>query len=124
MGRRDHERGRLRWEILHALRRAADSHRHPMTLRSCLHMLLLAVVVDFTPSLCLAEINSEAMRRARTAAEGGDFPAAIEILKEEAAKGSPEAANALGELHFSGKGVKASPSEAARWFQQAVDASY
>jgi TPR repeat protein len=95
-----------------------------MIFHFCLRALLGVAVLAFPTALFAAEVNSEAMRRARTAAENNDFPAAIEILKQEAAKGSAEAANALGELHFAGKGVKASPSEAARWFQQAVDASY
>ena len=95
-----------------------------MILRFCLRLLPGAAVLAFSSVLFAAEINSEAMRRARAAADKKDFPAAIKILKEEAAKGSPEAANALGELHVAGMGMKASPSEAARWFQQAVDASY
>jgi len=95
-----------------------------MIARFCCRVLLLIAATAFAPALFSADPPSEAMRRARTAAEGGDFSTAIEILKGEAAKGSPEAAHALGELHFAGKGVSASPAEAARWFQQAVDASY
>ena len=62
--------------------------------------------------------------RARAAARGGDFKGAIELLTGEAKKGSAEAANALGELSLGGQGGKVSPAEAARWFQQAADASY
>ena len=68
-------------------------------------------------------VNSP-LDRARAAARGGDFTGAIELLKAEAGKGSAEAANALGELNLGGQGVKPSTSEAARWFQQAADASF
>ena len=61
---------------------------------------------------------------ARDAARKGDFAKATELLKAEAAKGNAEAANALGELSLAGRGMKASPAEAVRWFQQAVDASF
>ena len=62
--------------------------------------------------------------RARAAARGGDIKGAIELLTAEAKKGSAEAANALGELNLGGQNGKPSPAEAARWFQQAADASY
>ena len=71
-----------------------------------------------------ADPANSPLDRARSMARGGDFAGAIELLKGEAKKGSAEAANALGELNLGGQGVKASATEAARWFQQAADASY
>ena len=71
-----------------------------------------------------AEPANGPLDRARGMARGGDIAGAIELLKGEAKKGSAEAANALGELNLGGQGSKPSAAEAARWFQQAADASY
>ncbi len=74
-------------------------------------------------TLRAAEPAPGPLDRARAAAQKGDFAGAIDFLKIEAAKGNAEAANALGELNLAGKGAKPSAAEAARWFQQAADAS-
>ena len=65
----------------------------------------------------------EALKKARELATKNDFEGAAKILRTEAEKGSAEAANALGELYIAGRGVKASPAEALRWFQKAADAA-
>ena len=64
------------------------------------------------------------LERARTLATSGDFAGALALLEAEAGKGNAEAANALGEANLAGYGPKASAAEAARWFQQATDASF
>ena len=87
--------------------------------------ILLAIsAVAFSGLLGAAEPAENPLQRAQAMATGGDMKGAIELLKNAAEKGSAEAANALGELHLLGQGVTASPVEAARWFQQAADASY
>ena len=63
------------------------------------------------------------MQRAQAMATKGDMKGAVELLKAAAEKGNAEAANAIGELYLSGQGVTPSAPEAARWFQQAADAS-
>ncbi len=87
--------------------------------------LALAAILAVTHTLPAADaIPPEPLMRARAAAKAGDFATAITVLEGEAAKGNAEAANALGEIHYAGRGVKASATEAARWFQKAADASY
>ena len=66
----------------------------------------------------------EALKKARDLAAKNDFEGAAKILRTEAEHGDAEAANALGELHLMGRGVKASPAEAMRWFQKAADAGH
>ena len=64
----------------------------------------------------------EALQKAQAALDKGDTETALKLLQAEAGKGNAVAANALGEIHISGRGVKASPAEAAQWFQKAADA--
>ena len=63
-----------------------------------------------------------ALQKAQAALDKGDNETAIKLLRAEADKGNAVAANALGEIHIAGRGVKASPAEAAKWFQKAADA--
>ena len=63
-----------------------------------------------------------ALQKAQAALDKGDTEAAIKLLRAEADKGDAIAANALGEIHIAGRGVKASPAEALKWFQKAADA--
>ena len=63
-----------------------------------------------------------ALQKAREAMEKGDAEGAIKLLRPEADKGNAEAANALGELQVAGRGTKAAPAEAVKWFQKAADA--
>ncbi|MEO7318553.1 MAG: hypothetical protein ABIZ56_06165 [Chthoniobacteraceae bacterium] len=95
-----------------------------MTDRPSTRILLAVVAVAFSAILHAAEPAKSALQRAQELAVSGDVKGAVELLKTEAGKGSAEAANAVGELHLVGQGVKASTAEAARWFQQAADASY
>ena len=62
------------------------------------------------------------LQKAREALEKGDAEGAVKLLRPEADKGNAEAANALGELQIAGRGIKAAPTEAVKWFQKAVDA--
>ena len=64
------------------------------------------------------------LQKARAALEKGDAEGAIKLLRPEADKGNAEAANALGELTLAGRGTKASPAEAVKWFQKAADAGH
>ena len=93
-----------------------------MIVRLFLRTLLAASA--FPMILHAAEPAPGPLQRAQALATSGDLKGAIELLKIEAKKGSAEAANTLGELHLMGQGVPASPVEAARWFQQAVEASF
>ncbi len=65
---------------------------------------------------------SPALQKAQTALDKGDAEGAIKLLRIEADKGNAIAANALGEIHIAGRGVKAAPAEAVKWFQKAADA--
>lgn len=87
---------------------------------------LLTTLIAFAilGTIHAADPANTPLDRARAAARGGDFKGAMELLTAEAKKGNAEAANALGELSLSGQVGKASAAEAARWFQQAADASY
>lgn len=64
------------------------------------------------------------LKDARAAAEKGDFPTALKILRADAAKGGADSANALGELLLTGRSGPPEPAEAARFFQAAADASH
>ena len=64
------------------------------------------------------------LQKAREALEKGDAEGAVKLLRPEADKGNAEAANALGELQIAGRGTKAAPVEAAKWFQKAADAGH
>ncbi len=90
---------------------------------------MIRISITLVTFAILAQINAadpvnSALDRARAAARGGDIAGAAELLKGEAKKGSAEAANALGEMSLSGQNGKPSAVEAARWFQQAADASF
>ncbi len=95
-----------------------------MTRAPFLHTLLAIAAIHFPGTLRAADTAPSPLQRARALATSGDVKGAIELLKSEAGKGSAEAANLLGELYFRGQDVAASAVEAARWFQQAADASY
>ncbi len=96
--------------------------------RSFNQRTLLAAVFAILGTLHAAEPPAAPatgpLDRARTLATSGDFAGAMTLLEAEAGKGNAEAANALGEANLAGYGVKASAAEAARWFQQAADASF
>ena len=62
------------------------------------------------------------LQKAREAFEKGDVEGAVKLLRPEAEKGNADAANALAELMIAGRGTKAAPAEAAKWFQKAADA--
>ena len=62
------------------------------------------------------------LQKAREALEKNDAEGAVKLLRAEAEKGNAEAANALGELQIAGRGIKAAPVEAMKWFQKAADA--
>ena len=89
-----------------------------------LHSLLAALTIVFTPLLEAAEPKDGPLQQAQALAVKGDMKGAIQLLKGAAEKGNAEAANAVGELYLAGRGVTASATEAARWFQQAADASF
>ena len=94
-------------------------------IRPAIFRILPAVIaVGFSPLLHGAELKDNPLQRARAMATKGDIKGAVELLKGAAEKGSAEAANAIGELYLAGQGVTASAAEAARWFQQAADASF
>ena len=63
-----------------------------------------------------------ALQKAREALDKNDPEAAVKLLRPEAEKGNAEAANALGELTQAGRGTKAAPAEAVKWFQKAAEA--
>ena len=86
--------------------------------------LLAAATLSVFTRLDAADPPKDVLQRAFAAAQAGDYPAAVAMLKTEAEKGSPDAANALGQLYQVGQGVKASATEAVRWYQQAADASF
>lgn len=65
---------------------------------------------------------SEILQKVRAALEKNDAEGAVRLLRPEAEKGNAEAANALGEMTAAGRGTKAVPAEAAKWFQKAADA--
>ncbi len=67
---------------------------------------------------------SEPLKKVQEALAKRDFDTAAKLLPTEAAKGNPEAANLLGELFITGRGVKASAPEALKWFQKAADAGH
>ena len=87
-------------------------------------LLLPLIAVGLSPLLRAADAKDDTMQRAQAMATKGDIKGAVGLLKGAAEKGNVEAANAIGELYLSGQGVTASAAEAARWFQQAADASY
>jgi uncharacterized protein len=66
----------------------------------------------------------EALQKAQEAAQAGDFTKALALLEAEAAKGSGEAANAVGELKMGGRAGKSTPADAMKWFQKAADAGF
>ena len=81
--------------------------------------------VLFSPAIAFAAAPAAvpaALQKAREALEKGDAEGAVKLLRPEAEKGNADAANALGELTVAGRGTKASPVEAVKWFQKAVDA--
>ena len=86
-------------------------------------LLLPLIVAGLSPLLRAADAKDDTMQRAQALATKGDMKGAVELLKTAAEKGNAEAANAIGEVYLAGQGVTASASEAARWFQQAADAS-
>ena len=63
-----------------------------------------------------------ALQKAQAALDKGDIEGAIKLLRPEADKGNAVAANALGEIHIAGRGLKPAPDEAVKWFQKAADA--
>lgn len=87
-------------------------------------IVLPLIAVSFSPFLRAADAKDDTMQRAQAMATKGDIKGAVELLKAAAEKGNAEAANAIGELYLTGQGVTASAAEAARWFQQAADASF
>ena len=79
----------------------------------------------FSPAIAFAAAPAPvpaALQKAREALEKGDAEGAVKLLRPEADKGNAEAANALGELSVVGRGTKAAPAEAVKWFQKAADA--
>jgi hypothetical protein len=81
-------------------------------------------VLAFSTAPAQEKEKNDALARARSAASSGDYAGAAEALRGAAEGGNAEAANAIGEFYMAGQGVKASAVEAARWFQQAADASF
>jgi uncharacterized protein len=67
---------------------------------------------------------SDTQRKVQEALEKKDFDTAAKLLKAEAEKGNADAANMLGELFLSGRGVKASATDALKWFQKAADTGH
>lgn len=63
----------------------------------------------------------EVLQRARDATAKGDFATALKIVTTEAEAGNIDAANAAGEMFLAGRGVKASPVEAQKWFSKAAE---
>ena len=87
-------------------------------------ILLPLIAVSLSPLLRAADAKDDTMQRAQAMATKGDMKGAVELLKAAAEKGNAEAANAIGEVYLAGQSVTASAPEAARWFQQAADASF
>lgn len=50
-----------------------------------------------------------------------DLPTAIKLYQDAAAKGHPEAMNALGQAYQTGRGTAADPARAADWYRKAAD---
>ena len=84
--------------------------------------LLVFTLIGATSALA-AEPVAGPLQAAADAAKKGDFAAATKLLQGEADRGNADAQNALGEFALSGRGGKASATEAAKWFQKAADAS-
>ena len=59
------------------------------------------------------------LKKGREAYEAGEFETAVKACR--AAADSPEAQYLLGECYIKGKGVKADPAEAVKWYRLAAD---
>ena len=101
------------------------SRRWPAVLAACWVLFSPAFTFAAPPAAPAAAAPAAfpaALKKAREALEKGDAEGAVKLLRPEAEKGNADAANALGELTVAGRGTKASPAEALKWFQKAADA--
>src|SRR5689334_16724383 len=85
---------------------------------------LLVAIFASLASVLAAEKENPVIKQAAAAAGKGDYKTAYQLVRGEAERGEPAAANIIGEMTMAGRGVAASPEEAARWFEKAAAANF
>jgi TPR repeat protein len=86
--------------------------------------LFFAIFASIAGVALAADKENPVIKQAAAAAGKGDYNTAYKLVRGEAERGEPAAANIIGEMTMAGRGVAASPEEAARWFEKAVAAKF
>jgi TPR repeat protein len=79
--------------------------------------LIRTLLVAALFSLAVGTASAAPMDDGKAAAERGDYPAALKIIRPLAQQGDATAQLYLGVMYTSGLGVKRSEKEAAKWFR-------